>query len=180
MKKMMSMILTLALILSLSGIANADVFVEALTEEAIAPAFEASYDEPVYEEQHNNNNTVTENAPQQIAMPSKSLVPTIKAEEIAPLPMAEVFEDELVPLGNGLSSLAVEIIAENAPVYGEDMTLKSFVVNPTGAQLSYEWQYDNGMGWTSIANATESNFTFNYNELVSGYEFRVVVDYAAA
>ena len=178
MKKMMSMILALVLMMSLTSIAYAEVFVEAITMEEITPAFEATYDEPVYEEQ--KSETVEQVQTAQISMPSKSLVPSIKAEEIAPIPMAETFEDEMVPLGNGLNGLVVEIVAENAPVYGEDVTLKSFVVNPTGAAISYEWQYDNGLGWTSIENATESNFTFNYNELVSGYEFRVVVDYAAA
>ena len=177
MKKMMSMILALVVILSMSGIAHADVFVEAITEEMNAPAYEETYEEPASEVEVNEA-PMAQNA--QIVMPSKSLVPVMHAEEIAPLPVAELFEDELVPLGDGLTGLVVEIVADTAPVYGEDLTLKSFVVNPTGANLSYEWQYDNGMGWTSIENANESNFTFNYNELVSGYEFRVVVDYAAA
>ena len=175
MKKMMSMILVLVAILSMSGIASAEVFVEAITVESMAPAHEVAYEEPVYEEV--KEAPIASSA--QVMMPSKSLVPTMVVEEVIPMPKAEVFEDEMVPLGSGLG-LVVEIVAESAPVYGEELTLKSFVVNPTGASLSYKWQYDNGMGWTTIENANESNFTFNYNELVSGYEFRVVVDYAAA
>ena len=181
MKKMMSMILALVLVLSMSGIASAEIFVEAITEDIVTPAFEETYEEPTYDEPTYDEptNDDTNNAAQNEQQSSEQTMPTIAAEEIIPMPMAEVFEDEQVPLGNGLS-LVVEIVAANAPVYGEDVTLKSFVVNPTGAQLSYEWQYDNGLGWTAIENATESNFTFNYNELVSNYEFRVVVDYAAA
>ena len=177
MKKMMSMIVALVLILSMSGIASADVFVEAMTMDEVTPVYETSEEEPVYVEE---TEAPVKNQVAQISMPSKQVIPAMYAEEVAPMPKAEMFEDELVPLGTGLTGLVVEIVAENAPVYGEDVTLKSFVVNPTGAQLNYEWQYDNGLGWTAIENATESNFTFNYNELVSGYEFRVVVEYAAA
>lgn len=113
-------------------------------------------------------------------------VPHAEEGDAAPVPMAEGEElveinDAPVPLSSGLQSLSVEIIADNmAPQFGEAVTLRSYVVNPGASMLSFQWQIDRGFGWEDIQGENGTEYTFNYDDTVSGCSFRVFVGVVAA
>ena len=64
-----------------------------------------------------------------------------------------------------------------SPRIGDRVKLFAYVWNaPVGQQLFYQWQEDNGSGWTNIPQASQIDYEFDYNQITLHNHYRVCID----